>query len=213
MKKNSVLTIVILAALCLPAQIARAEPQCVREYEEKSLNYWRIVDDMLQLRVMFDNYDRLCSRYYPDEITALQDSADLLRGQVAADIKNVDRVIGTVFDDVLPQKVSTRCSNDKESRNTVKKAFLSTMKGKEKTLHARLERSALTLHNPGKDLKLCRDLKTYKPILEKKLGRDLASPLLEMSYYNSRYVTRDSGRRKEAYKIYRSILNDPSGKD
>jgi hypothetical protein len=86
------------------------------------------------------------------------------------------------------------------------------MKNKTQTLHARLERSALTLRNPDKDLKLCRDLKVYKPILEKKLGPDLANPLLEMSYFNSHYIVGDSGRLKAAYKTYRKTLNNLTGK-
>ena len=207
MTKSGILIAALFMALLLPARDARATPQCVKEYNDSSLDYWNIVNDMLQFKVMFDNYDRLCSRYYPDEIAALRSSADLLRRQVAIDMINADRVVSHIFDNTLSAKVSAQCRGDEESKQAVKAAFRATMQNKTRLMSARLEKSALTLRNPRKDLKLCRDLKKYKPVLEKKLGPGLTNPLLEMSELNSHHIAKDSARLREAYAVYRKTLN------
>lgn len=185
---------------------SRAEESCLKAYESAAQDYWLIVNDMLTFKVMFDEYDRLCTQYYPEQIEALQPSADLLRKTVKEDIGRVDDVMEKIFTDVLPSGVPDSCRADTASRDEVKTNFLSEVSRKSKTVGARLQKSALTLHDPKDQLKLCRELKPLSKKIVKKLGPDLNNPLLEMSALHSRYITKDSGRRKEALAHYRSAL-------
>lgn len=207
--KNGLLIAAITLALVTPLlpRTARAgDDSCLREYERAAQDYWLIVSDILRFKSMFDNYDHLCTRYYPDEIAALQGSADLLRRQVARDVADAEKAVRIVFDDRLPQDVIPECRDDKAARDRVRKNFTTAMKTQTKTVGARLEKSALTVANPEKSLKLCRELKKIEPAVVKKLGPDMAHPLFEMSKANSTFMTRDAKHRKAAFATYSDIL-------
>lgn len=194
--------------LILPASV-RAEdekPDCLKAYEQAIHPYWLIVKDILHFKSMFDNYDRLCSLHYPDDIAALQPASDTLRAQTERDVKNAEAVIRTLFKDVLPGTVAESCRDDKAARDHVQKNLLGAMTTQSKTIGARLEKSALTIRNPDEDLKLCRDLKPLRKKVEKALGPELANPLLEMSIANSKFITRDARQRKDAILVYRDIV-------
>lgn len=207
MTQKTLLIATLALFLIFPAA-PRAEeaPDCIKAYEQAAHPYWLIVNDILRFKTMFDNYDRLCSTYYPDQIAALQPASDTLRAQTDRDIKNAERVIRILFDDRLPDAVSPACRDQKAVRDRVRKNLLRTMKTQSKTISARLEKSALTIRNPEDDLKLCRDLKPLKKKVEKALGPELANPLLEMSVANSKFITHDARQRKAAVTTYRDIL-------
>lgn len=179
----------------------------MKDYERAAQPYWRIASDMMVFKSMFDDYDRLCTRYYPDDIAALQPGADALRAQTTADIKNASLVMDRVFDDVLPGDVAKDCSTDTNARDTVRKNFLGTLKSQSGRINARLEKSALSLQDPDKTLLLCRDLKKYAPKIQKALGPSLANPLLEMTALHSKVVTRDAKARKQALSVWRDTLH------
>jgi len=196
----------LLAAI--PAKAAHASEDCLVAYETAAQEYWMIVNDMLTFKVMFDEYDRLCSEHYPEQVEALQPEADLLRKQIQADIESAKDVAAFIFDETLPSAVPPSCSSDEKSRAEVKRNFLAAMATKTKTTGARLQKSAMTLHDPKDSLKLCRELKPLAKKIRKKLGPELEHPLLEMSALHSRFVTKDSTRRKDALAQYRSALKE-----
>src|SRR3982750_2090976 len=101
MKKRLTLMPILLVFLSAPA---RAE-DCVAAYESSARPYMLIVNDILTYKVMFDNYDRLCSANYPQQIAALQPEADKLRAQVRLDAADAASVIKRLFRDTLPQQV------------------------------------------------------------------------------------------------------------
>ena len=179
---------------------------CMDDYERAAQPYWRIASDMITFKSMFDDYDRLCTRYYPDDIADLQPAANTLRAQTDADIKNASLVMDRVFDDVLPGDVTQNCAADTAARDTVRKNFLGTLKNQSSRINARLEKSALSLQDPDKTLLLCRDLKKYAPKIEKTLGPGLENPLLEMTAIHSKIVTRDAKARKQALGVWRDTL-------
>lgn len=203
------LLIASLALVFCPFSHPQAEEtprSCIKAYEEAAGPYWLIVSDILRFKTMFDNYDRLCSTYYPDDIAALEPASGLLRAQTTRDVKNAERIVDLLFKDTTRLSVPAACQDDKAAREQVRKNLRQAMKTQSKTIGARLEKSALTISNPDQDLKLCRNLKPLKKKVEKALGPDLANPLLEMSAANSKFITRDSRQRKEAMTAYRSLL-------
>lgn len=203
---------ILIAALALfftlpaPSRAAEDNADCLTAYEQAIHPYWLIVNDILRFKTMFDNYDRLCSLHYPDDIAALQPASDTLRAQTDRDVKNAEIVIKTLFKDILPDTVPASCRDDKAARERVQKNLLGAMKTQSKTIGARLEKSALSIRNPDDDLKLCRDLKPLAKKVEKALGPELANPLFEMSVANSKFITRDARQRKDALAVYRDIL-------
>lgn len=203
-------TTLILAITLLTGSAAHAtDPaagDCLNDYERAAQPYWRIASDMMVFKSMFDDYDRLCTRYYPDDIANLQPAADTLRAQTDADIKNASLVMNRIFDDVLPGDVAQNCTTDTTARDTVRKNFLGTLKSQSSRINARLEKSALSLQDPDKTLLLCRDLKKYAPKIQKTLGPDLENPLLEMTAIHSKIVTRDAKARKQALGVWRDTL-------
>lgn len=208
MKNGLPIAAIALALMLLPPCAARAasDDSCLRDYERAAHDYWLIVSDIMRFKTMFDNYDQLCTRHYPDEIAALQDSADLMRRQVRRDVADAEKVVQTVFDERLPQVVAPECRDDKIARDRVRKNFTVAMKAQSKTVGARLEKSALTVANPEQSLKLCRELKKIEPVVVKKLGPDMAHPLFEMSKANSTFMTKDAKHRKAAFATYGDIL-------
>jgi hypothetical protein len=201
-----------MAVLTLHAHPAMAAaeddaPDCLKAYEQAAHPYWLIVSDVLRFKTMFDNYDRLCTQHYPDDIAALQPAADTLRQQTNQDVQNAEAAIKSIFSNSLPGMVAPACADNKAARDKVQKNLLRAMKAQSKTVGARLEKSALTIRNPDTDLKLCRDLKPLSKKVFKALGPDLANPLFEMSVANSTFVARDSKARKQAFTIYRQTLD------
>jgi hypothetical protein len=207
MTRKTIFAAALALFFLLPAATrAEGDIDCVKAYEQAVHPTWLIVSDILRFKTMFDNYDHLCTTYYPDDIAALQPASDILRAQTNRDVKNAERVIRVLFNDALPDAVSPACHDDKAARERVQKNLLSAMKTQSKTVSARLEKSALTIRNPEEDLKLCRDLKPLKKKVEKALGPELANPLFEMSVANSKFITRDARQRKGALLQYREIL-------
>ena len=198
-------------ALLLPAP-ARGAQTCVQSYEKAAGAYRTIIGDIMKFKAMFDDYDRLCRLYYPDEIAALQPFADHLRDQTGRDLENTAVVMAMIFDDVLPKAVGKDCADDDKARNTVKKAFLSAMEEKTKTLDLRMKKSAKTLHHPKDSLTLCTQLQPLKKKMEKKLGAEIANPLLEMSVL-SRALAKGENHDKKALKTYREALDFIAAKD
>lgn len=199
--------LILAAALMGGAGTARADNACVAEYETAAMPYWRIATDMAMFKAMFDDYDRLCTAHYPDEIAALQPDADRLRNQVDADIKSTRRVMSDIFADVLPKDVSPICAKDKTARNRVRKNLLTALDRQSDSTQARLRKSSTTLQDPKDNLKLCTDLKKLKPRITKALGPGLSNPLLEMTELHSRMITRDLKTRKDAFRMWRAAID------
>lgn len=189
----------------MPAPPARADESCQAAYESAADQYWTIIGDIMQFKVMFDDYDRLCQKYYPDDIAALQPAADRLRQQTNQEIQNTKTAMNRIFDTVLPDNVPATCKNDDTARNAVKKKFMTAMTQRTKTLELRMQKSAKSLQNPKENLPLCQQLKPLKPQIEKVLGPALRNPLLEMSILN-RTFTKKPAHQKAALKTYRDVL-------
>jgi hypothetical protein len=202
--KFALATAILLCAFAYPA---RAEENCAAVYEKEADKYWSIVSDIMKFKAMFDDYDRLCQAHYPEEIAALQPAADLLRAETDRDLKNTKAAMTRIFDGTLPTRVGETCADDNAARNNVKKKFLSAMDHKEKTLEARMKKSAKSLQRPKESLTLCTQLKPMKPQIEKVLGKGLENPLLEMSVLN-RVMTRSPKHDKVALKGYREALKE-----
>lgn len=200
---------IVLAMLLFPAtpQARAAESSCVKAYEAAIHPYWLIASDMLRFKTMFDNYDRLCSTHHADAIAALQPDADLLRAQVAADVKKVETVLARVFEDHLPAAVAPSCRDDSSARKRVKNNIAAAIRTQNKTVSARLEKSALGLRG-GTDLVLCTQLAPHRKTVRKALGPDFENPLFEMTVINSTLATRDLAYRGKAIATWRGILAD-----
>jgi hypothetical protein len=202
--KNRLFLMPILLLL-LSAAPARAE-DCAAAYESSARPYMQIVNDILTYKVMFDNYDRLCSATYPKAIAALQPDADRLREQVKQDAGDAAAVVRRLFRETLPRQVPPACHDNKRAAKKAQKNLLAAMKARSRTLAKRLGRSGKTLPDPKEDLKLCAGLPDMAPAIRKALGPDLAHPLLEMSALNSKYITGESGGRARALADYRAAL-------
>lgn len=166
----------------------------------------------MQFKAVFDDYDRLCQLHYPDDIKALQPTADLLRAQTDRDIRNTKKAMTYIFDEILPRDVPATCMQDNDARNAVKKKFLAGMTQKSKMLELRMKKSAKTLQSPKESLTLCQQLKPLKPKIEKALGPGLENPLLEMSVLN-RAFTKKPKHDKKALKAYRETLKTLSAEN
>ena len=188
-----------------PAQAA-GPSACLAAYETAATDYWRIVSDMVHFKTLFDNYDGLCQKYYPVEIEKLQPDADLLRAQVARDIRNVPPAMTKIFNDTLTAAVPPSCAKDTKSRDKIRRSFLTDMKKQLKTMEARMRKSAGTVRNPETSLKLCRDLRALAPVIKKELGPELSTPLLTMSEVNRQYMVKDSAKLKSAFATYKKTL-------
>ena len=198
--------IVFTLLVILPAPVQAAPNVCRKAYEDAAENYWYIIGDMVRLKALFDNYNDLCRKHYPDEIAKLQPDADTLRDQVARDMTNVTPVMTTIFDTELTAIVPKSCTKDKKSRDTIRRAFLADIKRQSKTMGARMKKSGKTVSNPESSLKLCRDLGAYAPFIRKKLGPNLSTPLLTMSELNRQYMVKDGSKLKDAFATYRKTL-------
>jgi len=203
-RPGGVLITAALLMLLLPAP-AQAAESCAAQYEKAAGAYRTITGDIMKFKAMFDDYDRLCRLYYPDDIAALQPAADHLRDQTGRDLKNMETAMAMIFDDALPQAVSAECADDAKARNKVKKSFLSAMDEKAKTLDLRMKKSAKSLQHPKDSLTLCTQLKPLKKKLEKALGPDLSNPLLEMSVM-SRTLAKGEKHDRKALKTYREAI-------
>ena len=184
----------------------KAAPECIAEYEQAAQPYWRIASDIVTFKSMFDDYDRLCTRHYPDDIAALQPMADTLRSRTDTDVTNITPVMNSVFQDTLPGAVSEKCAADKKARATVQKNFLNTATAQSSRINTRLQKSALTVQNPDSALKLCRDLGKWAPKIQKTLGSDLHNPLLEMTAIHSKIIVRDEKQRRAALAVWRDTV-------
>lgn len=179
------------------------ESSCRGAYEDAADQYWPIIADIMQFKAVFDDYDRLCRLYYPEEIEALQPAADLLRDQTNREIARTEKAMQAIFDDILPQAVSPACRGDEQARKAVQKKFIAGMAQKSKTLELRMKKSAASLQKDS--LPLCQKLRPLKPKIEKILGPQLENPLLEMSVLN-RAFTKKPPFRKKTLKTYRQVL-------
>lgn len=196
--------------LGLPSPSGAADgtaPDCVKAYETAIHGTWQIASDVLRFKTMFDNYDALCSQHYPDEMSALQGSVEKLRASTDIDAKNAEKVVRIVFDDVLPDRVDPACAKNKTARERVRKNVTKAMKTQTKTISARLEKSALSMPDPGAGVKICRDLKPLEKKVRKAIGDDFKNPLFEMSLANSKFMTRDEKKRRDDFALYRSVLD------
>lgn len=200
------LTLALAALILFLPAPARAEGLCSSAYQDAAEDYWRIVSDMSQYRALFANYDKLCQQYYPAEVEKLQPEADQLRASIAQDMNDAPAVITQIFNTRLPDAVSAQCAAEKITRATALRNFLKNMAARDKSLNARMNKSAKTLRDPESDLKLCRDLPALAPKIRKALGPGLSTPLLTMSELNSRFMVGDSGRMKKAFTTYREML-------
>lgn len=209
-------TITLIAiTISLSAHPARAaqDQTCSKAYEAAADDYWRIVSDIVQFKTLFDNYNTLCQKHYPKEIEKLQPDADTLRRQVAQDMKNVAPAMKEIFDTEIKSSVSKTCANENITRATIQRSFLHEVKMREQTLATRMKKSASTLRDPDESIKLCRDLAAFAPIIRKKLGPDLAMPLLTMSEMNRQYMVKDSKKLKNAFSVYRDTVLNLNAKD
>ncbi len=178
---------------------------CTAVWEQSARPYALIARDVLTYKAMFDNYDRLCSKNYPDEIKALQPDADRLRAQVKKDASDAQAVIKLLFRDVLPQQVPAECRKGKAVKN-IQAGMLKSLNAQALKMARRLQRSGRDLPDPKEDLKTCEQLPEYAPVIRKTLGPDLNHPLLEMSALNSEYITGTASDRAQALADYRAML-------
>jgi hypothetical protein len=178
---------------------------CAAAWEQSARPYALIARDVLTYGAMFDNYDRLCSKNYPDEIKALQPDADRLRAQVKKDASDAQAVMKLLFRDVLPQQVPTDCRKGKAVKK-IQATMIKSLNAQALKMARRLQRSGKSLPDPKEDLKTCEQLPEYAPVIRKTLGPSLDHPLLEMSALNSEYITGTSSDRAQALADYRAML-------
>jgi len=190
-----------LLALSVPA---RAE-DCAAAWEQSARPYALIARDVLTYKAMFDNYDRLCSKHYPDEIKALQPDADRLRMQVKKDASDAQAVMKLLFRDVLPQQVPAECRKGKAVKK-IQATMIKSLNAQALKMARRLQRSGKDLPDPKEDLKTCEQLPEYAPVIRKTLGPSLDHPLLEVSALNSEYITGTASDRAQALADYRAML-------
>lgn len=183
---------------------ARAD-DCAAAWEQSARPYALIARDVLTYKAMFDNYDRLCSKNYPDEINALQPDADHLRAQVKKDAADAQAVMKLLFRDVLPQQVPAECRKGKAVKK-IQATMIKSLNVQALKMARRLQRSGKALPDPKEDLKTCEQLPDYAPVIRKTLGPGLDHPLLEMSALNSEYITGTSSDRAQALTDYRAML-------
>jgi len=188
------------------------ENPCIKVYERAAAPYWRIASDMLTFQSMFDDYDRLCTKHFPDAMDSLQPGADQLRAQVKTDIENAAKSVQYIFANTLPNSVEKHCSDDEKSRKIVEKNFLAQMDEQSSRVAARLKRSAKSVTNPDESLKLCRDLGQHAPKIQKILGPDLSNPLLEMTALHAQATRTNARPHRNALKIWRDALKNIDSK-
>jgi hypothetical protein len=196
--------LVVAGILILPAPATAQD--CIRAYEAAATPYWRIAHDIQTFRAMFNDYDRLCSQHFPDAVNALQPRADRLRAQVQADFERTPKIIRHLFAHTLPHTVDKDCSGDETARKIVENNLLNTLKARADHTDKRLKRSAANVHNPDESLKLCRDLGTHAPRIEKTLGPGLSNPLLEMTALHAQATRTADARHRAALKHWRAAL-------
>ena len=205
----------LVACFIYPSPPARAADgvadgavNCDVAYQNVAHDYWVIISDMLQFKSMFDHYDKICTTNAPETIEKLQPTADQLRTQVKRDITDARATITHLFDTKFASMVPPACKDDTKSRNGVKKSFLKNMDEKSTITNKRLEKSR---HESGANdpaLELCAQLPPLKKQITKRLGPDLAHPLLEMATLHSSLIRHAPKQRKKAFAIYRAALKD-----
>lgn len=207
-------TVILCAGLlaCFAPSSAHAADavNCDVAYQNVAQDYWVIVNDMVQFKSMFDHYDRICTQHAPDQIAALQPTANQLRAQVKRDIDNARAVMNHLFDETFPTMVPAACKGNAKAREGVKKSFLKNMDDKAAITQKRLDKGYVTNGKDDPALALCANLAPMKVKVEKHLGPTLEHPLLEMATLHSSLIRHAPKQRKKAFALYRAALDDVS---